>query len=209
MTSRRRTERAATASTARGGMEPFVVPARVCPVNPTDPSGPPLSLEDFYAFAYPRLVRALTVMAASRAEAEELVQDAFVKLVPRWDRVGKYDQPESWIRQVAVRTLISRRRRWRVALAAQASLAVEEADASSAEDRLDVRAALDRLPVLHRVVLVLHHGYGMPLQAISDELGVPVGTVKSRLTRGRAAFVGSYDAGSVRSLRHARQESGT
>lgn len=39
-----------------------------------------------------------TVMASSRAEAEELVPDAFVQLVTHWDRVSRYDQPEAWVR---------------------------------------------------------------------------------------------------------------
>jgi DNA-directed RNA polymerase specialized sigma24 family protein len=42
------------------------------------------SLEDFYAASYPRLVAALTLMAGSRQDAEEVVQEAFVRLVPRW-----------------------------------------------------------------------------------------------------------------------------
>jgi DNA-directed RNA polymerase specialized sigma24 family protein len=42
------------------------------------------SLDEFYAATYARLVAVLTVTAGSRVEAEEVVQEAFVRLVPRW-----------------------------------------------------------------------------------------------------------------------------
>jgi RNA polymerase sigma-70 factor (ECF subfamily) len=43
------------------------------------------------------------------------------------------------------------------------------------------------LSLQHRQVLVLHHGLGLPVEEVARELGVPPGTVKSRLSRARAA----------------------
>ena len=60
-------------------------------------------------------------------------------------------------------------------------------------DRVDVAAALRALPLPMRAMLVLHHGLGLPVEQVADQLGVPVGTVKSRLSRARAAFAGSYE----------------
>ena len=151
------------------------------------------------------MVRSLTVMASSRAEAEELVQDAFVKLLPRWGRVSRYDQPEAWVRHVAVRALISRRRRLLVALRAQVPSSAGTSD-PGIEERLDVHAALRTLPLIQRVVLVLHHGLGLPVQAISEELNIPVGTVKSRLARGRTAFSAEYTGERSPDARPPRQE---
>jgi RNA polymerase sigma-70 factor (ECF subfamily) len=155
-------------------------------------------LEALYAAAYPRLVRVLTAMSGSRADAEELVQEAFVSLLPRWGRVSRYDQPEAWVRQAAVRSLISRRRRLKVAVGARSALAREATSPEPSADGLDVDAAMHRLPVDHRAVLVLHHGLGLPLDEVARELGIPVGTVKSRLSRARAAFAAAYGEEAVR-----------
>lgn len=156
------------------------------------------SLDDFYAAAYPGLVRLLTAMSGSRPDAEELAQEAFVRLVPRWSRVSRYELPEAWVRQVAVRALVSRRRRAKVALAAQRLLADDASAPAPTGDRLDVEATMRSLPLAHRTVLVLHHGLGLPLEQIARELGVPLGTVKSRLSRARAAFVADYEREPVR-----------
>lgn len=137
-------------------------------------------------------------MTGSRADAEEVVQEAFAKLVPRWERVSRYDQPEAWVRQAAVRSLISRRRRLKVALGARSALAGEATSPEPSVVRLDVDAAMQRLPLAHRAVLVLHHGLGLPLEEVAREVGVPVGTVKSRLSRARAAFVAAYGEEAVR-----------
>lgn len=156
------------------------------------------SLEDFYAASYPRLVELLTAMSGSRADAEELAQEAFARLVPRWAKVSRYDAPEAWVRQVAVRALVSRRRRAGVARAAQALLADRSSSPAPTGDRVDVEAVMRGLPLQQRTVLLLHHGLGLPLDEIAAELGVPVGTVKSRLSRARAAFAANYTREPVR-----------
>lgn len=149
-------------------------------------------LEQFYAATYPRLVGLLTAIAARAEDAEAVVQDAFVALVPRWSRIARYDDPESWVRQVAVRQLVSRHRRRRVALRAMPRLADRPDLDGPTGERLDVQAALAALPVDHRAVLLLHHALGLPVQSVAEHLGVPVGTVKSRLSRARAGFVTAY-----------------
>ncbi|MDT7572232.1 MAG: hypothetical protein QOE05_2406 [Actinomycetota bacterium] len=171
---------------------------RVYTVSSRGDRGPDTSLEALYTAAYPRLVLALTAMTGSRADAEELVQEAFASLVPRWGRVSRYDQPEAWVRQVAVRSLISRRRRLKVALGARGALTRELTSPEPSADRLDVDAAMQHLPVDHRVVLVLHHGLGLPLADVAREVGIPIGTVKSRLSRARAAFAAAYGEEALR-----------
>jgi RNA polymerase sigma factor (sigma-70 family) len=53
---------------------------------------------------------------------------------------------------------------------------------------VDIDDALARLPVSHRVVLILHTREGLSEPEIATTLGIPAGTVKSRLHRARAAF---------------------
>lgn len=152
-------------------------------------------LDAFYAAAYPRLVGLVTALAGGTEDAEAVVQDAFVQLLPRWSRISRYDDPEAWVRQVAVRRLVSRHRRSAVARRALPRLLGAGETAGPSPDRVDVRAALSRLPFDHRAVLVLHHSLSMPVEQVAALLGVPVGTVKSRLSRARAAFATHYETG--------------
>ena len=55
-------------------------------------------------------------------------------------------------------------------------------------DAVDVRRALAALPLAQRQVVVLHHLVGLDLVQVAGELDIPVGTVKSRLSRSRAAL---------------------
>src|SRR4051794_8014389 len=68
-------------------------------------------VRDLYAAAYPRLVRALALVCGGKDDAEEAVQEAFVRLLTRWSTVGGYDDPEAWVRLVAFRLAVRRRRR--------------------------------------------------------------------------------------------------
>lgn len=157
----------------------------------------PEDLAEFYAAAYPRVLRVVAAMADGVEDAEACVQDAFVQLLPRWQGVQRYDDPEAWVRQVAVRRLISSSRRRRVADRLRPRLLQADVAPEPHGDRLDVDEVLRRLTPQARAVLVLHHGLGMPLPEVADVLGVPVGTVKSRLHRARAAFAAHYPLAEV------------
>lgn len=154
------------------------------------------SVADFYEAAYPRLVGLLTLASGSRADAEELVQEAFARLIPRWDTVREYDNPEAWVRTVAFRLASSRWRRAGIAARALVRLGPPPVVAEPGTARLDAERLLAGLPPKHREVLVLHHALGLPVEQVARELGVPVGTVKSRLSRARdaaATLLGAVD----------------
>lgn len=145
-------------------------------------------LEAFYAATYPRVIGMLTLLTGSRAEAEELAQDAFVQLIPRWDRISGYDDPTAWVFTTARRMATSRWRRARVAARALPQLAARQPqDARGPELSAEVADWLRGLSIPHREVLVLHHALGMSVEEIAAELGVAPGTVKSRLSRARDA----------------------
>ena len=144
-------------------------------------------VEALYAVAYVRLVRVLTVASGSQPDAEEVVQEAFTRLLPRWGKVRGYADPEAWMRGVAFR-LLSNRRRGRRAAERTLSRYGQEPLRPPDGDRIDVTRTLAALPAQQRHVVVLHHLLGPPVNQIAAELGVPAGTVKSRLSRGRAAL---------------------
>jgi RNA polymerase sigma-70 factor (ECF subfamily) len=148
----------------------------------------PDNIAAFYEATCPRLVRLLTAAGGSPADAEELAQDAYVRLLPRWDTVRRYDDPEGWVRSVAMRLLISRARRAKVARLGLDRLSAQHPTSCLDASGLAVEQALAQLPVQQRVVVVLHHLLDLPVERIATDLRIPVGTVKSRLSRARDAL---------------------
>jgi RNA polymerase sigma-70 factor, ECF subfamily len=142
------------------------------------------SFEEFFAATYGRLVAFLH----DRAQAEDAVQDAFVSALLRWRVLRGYYDPEAWVRTVAFRRAIdhhrrsARQRRALLRLGPPPSLPPVDAE------HLDLVRALRKLPVAQREVLVLHYVAELAVDQVAAELRLPVGTVKSRLARGRAAL---------------------
>ncbi|QZY27600.1 RNA polymerase sigma factor [Nocardioides coralli] len=148
------------------------------------------ALARLYERVCPRLVSALTAIGGNRADAEEVAQEAFVTMVERWPQVSQYDDPEGWLRTVAVRRLVSRFRRREVARRGLQRLraAPPTQSAGPVADGIDLDRALARLPISQRAAVVLHHGLDLPVSEVAALLDVPVGTVKSRLQRARLAL---------------------
>jgi DNA-directed RNA polymerase specialized sigma24 family protein len=133
--------------------------------------------DDFDAlFARERrpMVRLAYLMLRSEAQAEEVVQDAFVGVLERWDRL---DNPGPYLRRCVVNGCLSRRRR----AARPVPVPVGGTDAVLATDHtLD---AVHRLAPRRRAMVVLRFYADLTQDEIADALQVPVGTVKSGLHR--------------------------
>ncbi len=148
----------------------------------------PPDLDEFYAAGYPRIVGMLVLLTGNRAEAEEIAQEAFIRLIPRWETVRRYDDPLAWVRTTARRLATSRWRRAKVAARALPLLGAAQRGARPDCDLSpEVADWLRGLSAQHREVLVLHYALQMPIEEIATELGVAPGTVKSRLSRARQA----------------------
>jgi RNA polymerase sigma-70 factor (ECF subfamily) len=146
------------------------------------------AIATFYDATSARLVGLLAAMSGNRSDAEELAQEAYLRLLTRWDTVSRYEDPEAWLRTVAVRLMISRQRRATVARLRLPLLAGRHSSPEPSPDAVTLQDALLRLPTDQRVVVLLHHVADLPVEDIARELEVPLGTVKSRLSRGRAAL---------------------
>lgn len=145
--------------------------------------------DGFYVGSRPRLLRQLTAMTADPELAKDALQEAYERAWQRWGRVRGLDEPEAWVRTVAWRVAVSHHRRATVAARFLPMLRRDPAALPVASDEvLDVQEALRTLPPEQRRALVLHHMAGRAVEDIAQETGVAVGTVKSRLSRGRAAL---------------------
>jgi RNA polymerase sigma-70 factor (sigma-E family) len=121
--------------------------------------------------------------------AEDAVCTALAKLYLRWTNVSR---PDSYARTMVVRAAIDEVRRpwWRRERAVSDAMPEPPApDGTPAViDRLEIRAALRRLPVRQRAVLVLRFLEGLSVQETAEVLGCPDGTVKSYTSRGLEAL---------------------
>jgi RNA polymerase sigma-70 factor (ECF subfamily) len=145
-------------------------------------------LEQLYTSSFGRLVRVVALACGDVSEAEEAVQEAFARLVPRWATVSRYDDPEAWVRSVAFRLVRKRWRKLRNGRTVLSRLAAPDAGPAPAPDAVDISRALAGLPLGQRQVVVLHYLIGLDLAAVASELGIPIGTCKSRLFHARAAL---------------------
>ena len=144
--------------------------------------------DGFYAAVFARLVGQLALVTGDLHEAEEVVQEALARAVPRWSRLRAYDVPEAWVRRVALNLAVSHHRQARRRLAALLRLGPPPVVPPVSADALALAEALRGLSMPHRQVLVLHHLLGLPVEEVARELAIPVGTVKARLARGRRAL---------------------
>ena len=145
-------------------------------------------VRDVYEASYRRLVAQAYAVAGDRVEAEDAVQEAFARAVAAGDRFRRVDNPEAWLRTVALNVL---RRRWRRASLFRAltpRLATPADVPGISEDHVAVVQGLRSLPFQQRETLALFYLGDLSVREIAATLGVADGTVKSRLTRGRPAL---------------------
>lgn len=148
-----------------------------------------------------RLYPAALRMTCNQADAEDLVQETFAKAFAASGRLRPDTNLNAWLSGIMTNTFISGyRRRQREALLLsgktprwQLVFARSDAGARSAEDDAvehmidpDLVAAIRALPARNRIIVYLADVEGLGYRQISDLTGMPVGTVKSRLHRGRS-----------------------
>ena len=150
-------------------------------------------LREVYAAEYPRLVGQLTGVTGDPTEAEDVVMEAFARAAARPREFAELDNPEAWLRTVAVNLARSRWRRLLRRSHLLPRLVESEAYADLPEDHISLMAALRALPTAQREAIALHHLAGLPVAEVALTLGVPEGTVKARLSRGRAALAALLD----------------
>jgi RNA polymerase sigma-70 factor (sigma-E family) len=144
---------------------------------------------ELYQASYERLVLTAYAMTNDLGVAEEITQEAFALAYDRQNRVARTDSPEAWLRTVVVNLA---RRRFRRGATLARILRRQQAEPPPPPEppgeHLDLHAAIRGLGDEHRTVVVLHYLADLPVDEVAAVLGVPAGTVKSRLARARAAL---------------------
>src|SRR5262245_48058512 len=150
--------------------------------------GGPAGFDEFYRGTRDRLLAYLYAVGGDLAEAQDAAQEAYTRALQRWSSVGRMDDPEAWVRSVGWRLLANRWRAMRARTAAYRRHGAPSPHPGPSEETVLLVTALRRLPFEQRVAIVLHHIAGLPVASVATETGVPVGTVKARLARGRRAL---------------------
>jgi RNA polymerase sigma-70 factor (ECF subfamily) len=145
-------------------------------------------ISELYAGCFRRLVVHLYAVSGDLNEAQEAVQEAFTRALAAPRRFARLENPEAWLRRVAVNVVRSRHRRRRVLDRLLRRIGPPPAVVDRSPEHVALLAALRSLPEGQRHALALHYLVDLPVDEVAAALGVPAGTVKSRLSRGRQAL---------------------
>jgi RNA polymerase sigma-70 factor (ECF subfamily) len=156
-----------------------------------DPEDLAPSFEEFFRREKGDLYRVLCIVTRNRHEAEELTQDAFVRVLEQWDRVGVMDNPRAYLYRTAINAFRMGFRR--AAVAARRRLGVMRPDDAMADvDANDaVMRALAPLTDRQRAAVVLTDLLGFPSDEVGHMLGIRASTVRVHVARAHAALKGT------------------
>jgi RNA polymerase sigma-70 factor (ECF subfamily) len=155
------------------------------------------TFEDFFRAQTQRLYAHLCLITGNRAEAEELAQDAFLKVWERWDLVADMEEPVGYLYKTAMNLFRKRYRRAVLALRKTVSEELRRDEFATVEDRSIVSSALVELAPRQRAALVLTELIGFRSEEAGHMLGVSPGTVRALASQGRAAMKQHLEANDV------------
>lgn len=145
-------------------------------------------VREVYHDCYHRLVGQLFGICGDLGSAEEVVQEAFVKAMTHSRSFRSAENPQAWLRRVAIN---AQRNRWRSSTTHARlahKVAVPRPLPDLSPDHVALIGALRALSADQREAIVLHHIADLSVQEVAASLSVPEGTVKARLSRGRTAL---------------------
>jgi RNA polymerase sigma-70 factor (ECF subfamily) len=147
---------------------------------------PAETFEAFFEANHRRLFTALCLVTGERYEAEEIAQEAFLRVLERWDRVGELDDPESYVFRVAMNVFRNRYRRASLAVRRRLSLAPPPSDDLAAvEARDEVIRLLRPLPPRQRAAVLATSILDLSAEEAGHLLGMRPATVRALASRAR------------------------
>lgn len=143
-------------------------------------------------------------LLSSTAEAEDVAQETFLRAYEHFAAVQHYERPDAWLRTVTTRLCLNYLERYRARWKffsefgeadesghKEMEIPIEETQTQGADDAVRselLDQALRQLPDAQRVPLVLYHLENVPYEDIARQTGLPLGTVKTNIHRGRQAL---------------------
>jgi RNA polymerase sigma-70 factor (sigma-E family) len=156
-----------------------------------------VDLADLYAAHYRTLVGLAALLLGNASRAEDVAQDAFVKVATRRVRLREPDLAVGYLRSVVINDCRALHRRGAMIARQERRLTAVRDEASAEESALgafgrdELVRLLRALPARRREVVVLRYYCDMSELAVADVLGISVGTVKSTASRGLAELAAS------------------
>jgi RNA polymerase sigma-70 factor (ECF subfamily) len=148
----------------------------------------PLAFDLFFEEQKERLLRILSVITGSRAEAEDLAQEAFTRMFERWATVATMDDPAGYLHRTAMNLFRNQYRRARVRLARTVGLGPEQDVFKPVEDWDAAARALGSLTTRQRAALVLTEALGYSGEEAGRLLGIKASTVWALTHQARTAL---------------------
>ena len=148
----------------------------------------PVAFEEFFETERERLFRALLLVTHDSPEAEDLMQEAFVRVWERWDRVGTLDDPVGYLFKTALNLHRSALRRAVVATRRSLRPPVEYDPLGAVIDRDEAVRSLAALTPRQRAAVVVTELLGYSTEEAGSILGVRPGTVRVLTSQARAAL---------------------
>ena len=155
------------------------------------------SFEELFHAERDRLYQALAMLTGNRQEAEDLMQDAFVRVFERWDRVSGIDNPTGYLYRTAMNGFRSHYRRSALALRRAVPPRDRRDAIAGAERHLDLTRRLAQLTKKQRTALVLTDFLELSSEEAAEVMGLTPGAVRTQASRARTQLrkaVGDDDA---------------
>ena len=156
--------------------------------------GSAASFEEFFKAEQLRLHRVLFAITGSRPEAEDIAQDAFLRVWERWDRVSTMDDPVGYLHRTAVNLFRDRSRRLVLAVRRAVGISAQPEEDETVEARLVAASVLGSLPPRQRAAIVLTEGLGYSAEEAGKILGIKGSTVRALHFQARSALKGTMEA---------------
>jgi RNA polymerase sigma factor (sigma-70 family) len=137
-----------------------------------------------YRARFASVARTVFLIVGSQAVAEEITQEAFLKLLQKWPTVSDYERPEAWARKVAVRMAVRHVGRERSRPLRE--LRAQPRPAEPTPPDPEVARAVAALAPMQRAAVALYYWEDRPVMEIAQLLQVSESTVKQHLYRARA-----------------------
>jgi RNA polymerase sigma-70 factor (ECF subfamily) len=148
-------------------------------------AGPEGEFDVFFRDQVARLVGQAYVFTGDLAQAQDLAHEALARAWERWNEIRLLDDAAAWTRRVLYNLAVSE---WRRAKVRSSDGLIPRSIEGPDVEAMALADALRTLPEPQRHAIVLHDAAGVTVPEIARQLGAPEGTIRSWLTRGRAAL---------------------